>query len=205
MVYRMLREEGWFFGSSTGLNLAAAVDVARDLGPGHTVVTVLCDGGGKYQSRLFNRGVARRARSEPGPLAPSGARSAPCYDPGHARSVWMVTPGSCHGRGSPRPHAGHFCRCCRARPSLAHADGRAVWLLELDGADRSRDRRLFRVESAESAQRADAALFVHATRHAGRPRSFDARHDQSDPRVEGPGRDIRRAERRHAPRAPART
>ncbi len=54
MVYRMLREEGWFFGSSTGLNLAAAVRVARDLGPGHTVVTVLCDGGGKYQSRLFN-------------------------------------------------------------------------------------------------------------------------------------------------------
>ena len=55
MVYRMLRQEGWFFGSSTGLNLAAAVRVARDLGPGHTVVTVLCDGGGKYQSRLFNR------------------------------------------------------------------------------------------------------------------------------------------------------
>jgi cysteine synthase A len=55
MVYRMLREEGWFFGSSTGLNLAAAVQVARDLGPGHTVVTVLCDAGGKYQSRLFNR------------------------------------------------------------------------------------------------------------------------------------------------------
>jgi cysteine synthase A len=56
MVYRMLREEGWWFGSSTGLNLAAAVQVARDLGPGHTVVTILCDGGAKYQSRLFNRG-----------------------------------------------------------------------------------------------------------------------------------------------------
>jgi cysteine synthase A len=55
MVYRMLREEGWWFGSSTGLNLAAAVRVARDLGPGHTVVTILCDGGAKYQSRLFNR------------------------------------------------------------------------------------------------------------------------------------------------------
>ena len=55
MVYRMLRTEGWFFGSSTGVNLAAAVNVARDLGPGHTVVTMLCDGGGKYQSRLFNR------------------------------------------------------------------------------------------------------------------------------------------------------
>lgn len=54
MVYRQMREEGWFFGSSTGINLCAAVAVARQLGPGHTVVTVLCDGGGRYQSRLFN-------------------------------------------------------------------------------------------------------------------------------------------------------
>ena len=54
-VYRLLREEGWFFGSSTGINLEAAAAVARQLGPGHTVVTMLCDGGGRYQSRLFNR------------------------------------------------------------------------------------------------------------------------------------------------------
>ena len=55
LVYRLLREEGWFFGSSTGVNLCAAATVARELGPGHTVVTMLCDGGAKYQSRLFNR------------------------------------------------------------------------------------------------------------------------------------------------------
>ena len=55
LVYRLLREEGWFFGSSTGINLAAAAEVARELGPGHTVVTLLCDGGAKYQSRLFSR------------------------------------------------------------------------------------------------------------------------------------------------------
>ena len=55
LVYRLLREEGWFFGSSTGINLHAAAEVARDLGPGHVVVTMLCDGGAKYQSRLFNR------------------------------------------------------------------------------------------------------------------------------------------------------
>ncbi|HEX7035154.1 MAG TPA: cysteine synthase A [Pseudomonadales bacterium] len=54
MVYRMMREEGWFFGSSTGINLCAAVETARRLGPGHTIVTVLCDGGSRYQSRLFN-------------------------------------------------------------------------------------------------------------------------------------------------------
>lgn len=55
MVYRLLREEGLFVGSTTGVNVAAAVQVARCLGPGHTVVTILCDNGAKYQSRLFNR------------------------------------------------------------------------------------------------------------------------------------------------------
>ncbi|HEY1899626.1 MAG TPA: cysteine synthase A [Steroidobacteraceae bacterium] len=54
-VYRLLREEGLFVGSTSGINVAAAVRVARDLGPGHTIVTVLCDGGAKYQARLFNR------------------------------------------------------------------------------------------------------------------------------------------------------
>ena len=54
-VYRLLHEEGLFVGSTSGINVAAAVRVARDLGPGHTIVTVLCDGGAKYQSRLFNR------------------------------------------------------------------------------------------------------------------------------------------------------
>ena len=55
MVYELLRGEGWFFGSSTGINLCAAVAVAHALGPGHTIVTVLADAGHKYQSSLFNR------------------------------------------------------------------------------------------------------------------------------------------------------
>ena len=54
MCYTLLRKDGWFFGSSSGINLAAAVKVAERLGPGHTVVTILCDDGGKYQSRLYN-------------------------------------------------------------------------------------------------------------------------------------------------------
>ena len=54
MVYRLLREDGWFFGSSSGINLGAAVKAAKSLGPGHTIVTILCDDGGKYQSRLYN-------------------------------------------------------------------------------------------------------------------------------------------------------
>jgi cysteine synthase len=55
MVYRLLHEEGLFLGSTCGINVAAAVRVARQLGPGHTIVTILCDGGAKYTSRLFNR------------------------------------------------------------------------------------------------------------------------------------------------------
>jgi cysteine synthase A len=54
-VYRLLREEGLLLGSTAGINVAAAVRIARELGPGHTIVTVLCDGGAKYQSRLFNK------------------------------------------------------------------------------------------------------------------------------------------------------
>jgi cysteine synthase len=54
-VYRLMREEGLFLGSTSGINVAAAVRVALELGRGHTIVTVLCDGGAKYQSRLFNR------------------------------------------------------------------------------------------------------------------------------------------------------
>ena len=53
-VYRLLREEGLFLGSTSGTNVAAAVELARRLGPGHRIVTVLCDGGAKYLSRLFN-------------------------------------------------------------------------------------------------------------------------------------------------------
>ena len=54
MVYRLLHQEGWFFGSSSGVNLGAAVKIAKQMGPGHTIVTILCDGGSKYQSRLYN-------------------------------------------------------------------------------------------------------------------------------------------------------
>ena len=55
MVYEMLRRQGWLFGSSTGINLCAAVRVAARLGPGHTVATVLADTGHKYRSSLFSR------------------------------------------------------------------------------------------------------------------------------------------------------
>ncbi|MEL6223324.1 MAG: cysteine synthase A [Cyanobacteria bacterium J06626_14] len=55
IVYHLLYEEGLFMGGSVGINVAAAVELAKEMGPGHTIVTVLCDGGARYQSRLFNR------------------------------------------------------------------------------------------------------------------------------------------------------
>jgi cysteine synthase A len=53
-VFDLLLHEGLSVGGSAGLNVAAAIRVARDLGPGHTIVTILCDGGSRYQSKLFN-------------------------------------------------------------------------------------------------------------------------------------------------------
>ena len=55
IVYHLLYEEGLFMGGSVGINVAAAVELAKEMGPGHTIVTILCDGGARYQSRLFNR------------------------------------------------------------------------------------------------------------------------------------------------------
>jgi cysteine synthase len=54
IIFALLEEEGLVVGGSTGINVAGAIQVARRLGPGHTVVTVLCDYGTRYQSKLFN-------------------------------------------------------------------------------------------------------------------------------------------------------
>lgn len=55
VIYQLLRQDGLFMGGSVGINVGAAVALAKQLGPGHTIVTVLCDGGSRYQSRLYNR------------------------------------------------------------------------------------------------------------------------------------------------------
>jgi cysteine synthase A len=54
IIYQLLREEGLFLGLSSGINLAGAVRFAEERGPGQTIVTLLCDSGLKYQSKLFN-------------------------------------------------------------------------------------------------------------------------------------------------------
>jgi cysteine synthase len=54
VLYDLLEHEGLCLGGSSGINVAGAIRLARQLGPGHTIVTVLCDSGNRYQSKLFN-------------------------------------------------------------------------------------------------------------------------------------------------------
>ncbi len=54
LVFELLEYEGLCLGGSTGINVAGAIRLARELGPGHTIVTILCDYGTRYQSKLFN-------------------------------------------------------------------------------------------------------------------------------------------------------
>jgi len=54
LIFSLLREEGLCLGGSSGINVAGAIRMAKDLGPGHTVVTILADSGTRYQSKLFN-------------------------------------------------------------------------------------------------------------------------------------------------------
>ena len=59
VVFDLLKDEGLCMGLSTGINVAGAIRLAKDLGPGHTIVTVLCDYGSRYQSKLFNPAFLR--------------------------------------------------------------------------------------------------------------------------------------------------
>jgi cysteine synthase A len=59
IIFDLLENEGLCMGGSTGINIAAAIRMARDLGPGHIIVTILCDYGTRYQSKLFNPAFLR--------------------------------------------------------------------------------------------------------------------------------------------------
>ena len=54
IIFDLLEHEGLCLGGSSGINIAGAIRMARDMGPGHTIVTMLCDYGNRYQSKLFN-------------------------------------------------------------------------------------------------------------------------------------------------------
>ena len=59
VVFDLLKQEGLCLGASSGVNVAGAIRLARDLGPGHVVTTILCDSGTRYTSRLFNSDFLR--------------------------------------------------------------------------------------------------------------------------------------------------
>jgi cysteine synthase A len=54
IIFELLKEEGLFLGGSSGINVAGAIKLAKELGPGHTIVTILCDSGQRYQSKIWN-------------------------------------------------------------------------------------------------------------------------------------------------------
>lgn len=59
IVFALVEEEGLCLGGSSGINIAGAIRMAKDLGPGHTIVTILCDYGNRYQSKMFNPAFLR--------------------------------------------------------------------------------------------------------------------------------------------------
>jgi cysteine synthase len=69
-IYDLVEHEGLVMGGSTGINVAGAIRMAKDLGPGKTIVTVLCDSGQRYQSKIYNPAFLReRGLPEPAWLA----------------------------------------------------------------------------------------------------------------------------------------
>ncbi len=78
IVFDLLREEGLCMGLSTGINVAGAIRLARELGPGHTIVTILCDYGTRYESKVFNPDFLRgKGLPVPDWLERQGARTVP--------------------------------------------------------------------------------------------------------------------------------
>jgi cysteine synthase len=59
IVFDLVVQEGLLLGGSSGINIAGAIHLARELGPGHTIVTLLCDSGARYASKLFNPAFLR--------------------------------------------------------------------------------------------------------------------------------------------------
>lgn len=67
-IYSLARHEGLFVGGSSGINVAGAIRLATSLGPGHTVVTILCDSGARYTSKLLNAAFLESRGLPPPPL-----------------------------------------------------------------------------------------------------------------------------------------
>jgi cysteine synthase A len=69
-IYDLVEHEGLVMGGSTGINVAGAIRMAKDMGPGHTIVTVLCDHGSRYQSKIYNPPFLKEKGLPPPPWIP---------------------------------------------------------------------------------------------------------------------------------------
>jgi cysteine synthase A len=78
IVFALAQDEGLLLGGSSGINIAGAMRLARELGPGRTIVTILCDGGARYASKLFNPDFLR-SQNLP---TPAWLENSVCIDPG---------------------------------------------------------------------------------------------------------------------------
>ncbi len=79
ILFDLAQDEGLLLGGSSGVNVAGAIRLARELGPGHTIVTILCDGGGRYASKLFNPAFLRQQNLP----TPPWLEPRPAIDPGY--------------------------------------------------------------------------------------------------------------------------
>ena len=77
VVFDLLQHEGLCMGGSSGINVAGAMRMAREMGPGHTIVTILCDYGNRYQSKLFNPDFLREKGLPVPPWMAGAPRSIP--------------------------------------------------------------------------------------------------------------------------------
>ena len=57
MLYKLIKTDGLFLGTSSGINVMGAIKMAKELGPGNTIVTILCDDANKYYDKMFNKDI----------------------------------------------------------------------------------------------------------------------------------------------------
>ncbi|MDH5798716.1 MAG: cysteine synthase A, partial [Paracoccaceae bacterium] len=82
VLFDLLKNDGLCLGGSSGINVAGAIKLAREMGPGHTIVTMLCDYGTRYQSKLFNPAfLAEKGLPSPEWLAREPMQIPDVFDP----------------------------------------------------------------------------------------------------------------------------
>ena len=156
IVFDLVQEEGMCLGGSTGINIAGAIRLARELGPGHTIVTILADYGTRYQSKLFNPEFLR-AKNLP----------VPAWMDRDARDRRALREGRRDGVRRPKRCFARTPISRRPRPKSSHVNERGGIIL---------DRTIFYATSG--GQPGDTGRLVRCRRPHGRHRRDHHRRDQ---------------------------